>query len=107
MPETDSSPLQTSNNLAVVAESSKANGTTHDMPTKASMTDRELFEEAKRQRLLREQEEKIPVFPQEPDMVVMTNPVKKQEEDLPQMSATSYPGQEWNPYEAGFGEWED
>jgi hypothetical protein len=28
------------------------------------------------------------------------------EEDL-QMSATSYPGQEWNPYMGGFDDWND
>lgn len=92
----------THNRASAVAESTDiANGV--DTPPKAHSTDRELFEEAKRRRLLREQEEKIPVFPTEPD----PTPPKKDEEDLPQMSATSYPGQEWNPYEAGFGDWED
>ncbi|KAK0633744.1 hypothetical protein B0T14DRAFT_507766 [Immersiella caudata] len=86
--------------------SAAANGNMDDVdtPPKAISTDRVLFEEAKRQRLLREQEEKIPVFTPEPDVVVKTN---KKDEELPQMSATSYPGQEWNPYEAGYGDWED
>jgi len=73
-----------------------------DTPPITMSTDRALFEEAKRQHLLREQEEKIPVFEPQPDLV----PARK-EDELPQMSATSYPGQEWNPYEAGFGDWEE
>jgi hypothetical protein len=95
-----------SGRVLVAEPSSAANGNIDniDTPPKAISTDRVLFEEAKRQRLLREQEEKIPVFTPEPDVVVKTN---KKDEELPQMSATSYPGQEWNPYEAGFGDWED
>lgn len=73
-----------------------------DTPPITMSTARTVFEEAKRQHLLREQEEKIPVLDPQPDPV----PVKK-EDELPQMSATSYPGQEWNPYEAGFGDWEE
>lgn len=94
-------------NRVVVAEPSNAatNGNNDDTPPKAISTDRVLFEEAKRHKLLREQEEKIPVFDPEPDLVVMTN--TKKDEELPQMSATSYPGQEWNPYEAGYGDWEE
>ncbi|AEO61068.1 hypothetical protein MYCTH_90482 [Thermothelomyces thermophilus ATCC 42464] len=47
-------------------------------------------------------EEKIPVFPAEPD----DGPGKKGD-DAPIMSATSYPGQEWNPYgEGGFEDWD-
>lgn len=46
-----------------------------------------------RSRRLESQEEKILYHP---------------EEEAPQMSATSYPGQEWNPYgEPGFGDWRD
>ncbi|KAJ6442346.1 Chromosome segregation in meiosis protein 3 [Purpureocillium lavendulum] len=49
-----------------------------------------------RSRRLESQEEKILYKPED------------QEDFLPQMSATSYPGQEWNPYgEPGFGEWKD
>jgi hypothetical protein len=48
-------------------------------------------------------EEKIPVFPSEPE----DDARRKEEEAVPQMSATSYPGQEWNPYgEGGFEDWE-
>ena len=97
-----------SSRVVIVEPSSSANVNVNvnedDTPPKAHSTDRELFEKAKQQRLLREQEEKIPVFTPEPDTVIQP---KKEEEDLPMMSATSYPGQEWNPYEAGFGDWEE
>ncbi|KAK5656533.1 hypothetical protein OQA88_4512 [Cercophora sp. LCS_1] len=75
-----------------------------DTPPPASSTERELFERTKRQMTLRDQEEKIPVFPTEPDPMPQK---KKEEEEQPQMTATSYPGQEWNPYEAGYGDWDD
>jgi hypothetical protein len=58
--------------------------------------------------LLHEQEEKIPVFPTEPDMGAAAAEAERrareaeEREETPQMSATSYPGQEWNPYEAGW-----
>lgn len=63
----------------------------------------DIFHEEKRKMLIREQEEKIPVFPEEPDMnlAALAAAKKKEQEDLPQMSATSYPGQEWNPYGDG------
>ncbi|PHH88030.1 hypothetical protein CDD83_8079 [Cordyceps sp. RAO-2017] len=49
-----------------------------------------------RSRRLESQEEKILYRPEEAD------------DYQPQMSATSYPGQEWNPYgEMGFGEWKE
>lgn len=73
-----------------------------DTPPKTASMDRDLFEQAKRQQMMREQEEKIPVFIQEPDPVPAP---KKDNEEIPQMSATSYPGQEWNPY--GDVDWED
>lgn len=73
-----------------------------DTPPKTASMDRDLFEQAKRQQMMREQEEKIPVFVQEPDPVPAP---KKDNEEIPQMSATSYPGQEWNPY--GDVDWED
>ncbi|KAK1830250.1 hypothetical protein QBC39DRAFT_241530, partial [Podospora conica] len=78
---------------APAAESSSKKAT-------ASM-DRDLFEQAKRQQMMREQEEKIPVFIQEDPVPAP----KKDDEEIPQMSATSYPGQEWNPY--GDVDWED
>lgn len=66
----------------------------------------DIFEEAKRKATLRDMEEKIPVFPTEPDMnaqaLAEMAAKKKAEEERPQMSATSYPGQEWNPYGDGF-----
>ncbi|KAK3354484.1 hypothetical protein B0H65DRAFT_414845 [Neurospora tetraspora] len=84
------------------------------------LTDRSIFEEAKRKQLLREQEEKIPVFSDDDDYIMNQNNGanfaagaagqgmgnKKKEDDLdavPMMSATSYPGQEWNPYDFGMG----
>ncbi len=75
----------------------------------AKSSSADIFEEAKRKMLLREQEEKIPVFPTEPDMEAATAAAakKKDEEELPHMSATSYPGQEWNPYGEGFDSWDD
>ncbi len=48
-------------------------------------------------------EEKIPVFDDQ-DGAGLGG---KKEDEKPQMSATSYPGQEWNPYgEGGFEDWE-
>jgi hypothetical protein len=72
----------------------------------------DIFEEAKRKAQLRDMEEKIPVFPTEPDEMMTDARAraeaarKKAEEDRPLMSATSYPGQEWNPYGDGYEEWE-
>ncbi|KAM7216652.1 hypothetical protein V8F06_007967 [Rhypophila decipiens] len=67
----------------------------------------DIFNQEKRKMLIREQEEKIPVFPTEPDIdmaAVAAAAAKKKKEaesEMPQMSATSYPGQEWNPYGDG------
>jgi hypothetical protein len=78
----------------------------------APATSAEVYEEAKRQQLLREQEEKIPVIPTEPDMeaaaaAAAAARARSEQEELPTMTATSYPGQEWNPYgDGGFDEWE-
>ena len=83
------------------AGENKANGAAASKPSSA-----DIFEQAKRQMLLREQEEKIPVFPSEPDFTVAPAE-RKEAEELPQMSATSYPGQEWNPYGDGFDTWEE
>jgi hypothetical protein len=69
-----------------------------------------MFEEARRKMMLREQEEKIPVFPTEPDMsagAAEEAARRRHEEEHPQMSATSYPGQEWNPYEHWADDGED
>ncbi len=88
----------------VVASTSNGNGNV--TPPKSTSAD--IFEEAKRKMLLREQEEKIPVFPTEPDIEAAANQAakKKATEEAPQMSATSYPGQEWNPY-GEFDSWEE
>ncbi|KAJ3553246.1 hypothetical protein NPX13_g10930 [Xylaria arbuscula] len=49
-----------------------------------------------------EPEEKILV-----DLPVELAAVNDLDDGIPMMSATSYPGQEWNPYGAGeFGDWE-
>jgi hypothetical protein len=52
-------------------------------------------------------EEKIPVF--DNDHEEMYGPSgRKKDEEVPHMSATSYPGQEWNPYgDGGFEGWDD
>lgn len=60
----------------------------------------EIFEEHKRKQLLRDMEEKIAIFPTEPQALEP----KKKDDDAPMMSATSYPGQEWNPYGDGWVE---
>lgn len=74
--------------------------------TPAPIKPADIFEDAKRKAQLRDMEEKIPVFPTEPDVsaqqLAEMAAKKKAEEDRPRMSATSYPGQEWNPYGEGF-----
>lgn len=66
---------------------------------KPVQSSQEIFDEHKRKQLVRDMEEKIAVMP-EPELL---EPPKKTE-DVPMMSATSYPGQEWNPYGDGFEE---
>lgn len=66
---------------------------------KPVQSSQEIFDEHKRRQLIRDMEEKIALMP-EPNMLEPTR--KKKEDDLPMMSATSYPGQEWNPYGEGF-----
>ena len=51
-------------------------------------------------------EEKIPVFDDQQGGEGGNGLGGRREEERPQMSATSYPGQEWNPYGEGFEEWE-
>ncbi|KKY38928.1 hypothetical protein UCDDA912_g01063 [Diaporthe ampelina] len=73
-----------------------ANGVNSSKPMQTSQ---EIFEEHKRKQLVRDMEEKIALNPTEPDSMVMLGPGgKKKGDDAPLMSATSYPGQEWNPY---------
>lgn len=59
-------------------------------------TPQQEFEEHKRRQFLKDLEEKIPVFVPEADEQLEMQ--KKREQEEPKMSATSYPGQEWNPY---------
>lgn len=75
-----------------------ANG---DLGRKATIraTSAQQFEEAKRKMLQRDMEEKIAVMPEEPEPLT-----EKKGESGPMMSATSYPGQEWNPYEFAYEE---
>lgn len=73
-----------------------ANGASSGKPVQSSQ---EIFEEHKRKQLVRDMEEKIALNPTEPDDSMMLSAGgKKKGEDAPLMSATSYPGQEWNPY---------
>lgn len=67
---------------------------------KPVQSSQEIFDEHKRKQLVRDMEEKIAIMP-EPEML---EPPKKKTDDVPMMSATSYPGQEWNPYGDGFEE---
>lgn len=77
------------------AAENSSNGVLNEKPVQSSQ---EIFEEHKRKQLLRDQEEKIAVFPSEPEMLSLP---KKKDDDHIQMTATSYPGQEWNPYGDG------
>jgi hypothetical protein len=93
-----------SNSLHINTTAATTNGI---MPLKPI----DIYEEARRKAMLRDMEEKIPVFPTDPDIEGQARAeaeAKKKQEDRPQMSATSYPGQEWNPYGGGEGydEWE-
>lgn len=75
-------------------------GKTTTINGKPVQSSQEIFDEHKRKQLVRDMEEKIAVMP-EPEML---EPPKKKTDDVPMMSATSYPGQEWNPYGDGFEE---
>ncbi|KAK3695598.1 hypothetical protein B0T22DRAFT_455782 [Podospora appendiculata] len=103
--EPPSPPIHPATTIAHSSSNGNGDGNSngHDAPPKTSA---DIFEEAKRKMLLREQEEKIPVYPTEPDMnfAAAAAARRKDQEDMPQMSATSYPGQEWNPYGDGVGE---
>ncbi|EFX05086.1 hypothetical protein CMQ_5348 [Grosmannia clavigera kw1407] len=59
-------------------------------------TSAQQVEEYKRRQMLKDLEEKIPVFV--PDMDEQLEQQRRKEREQPHMSATSYPGQEWNPY---------
>lgn len=71
----------------------------NDKPVQSSA---EIFEEHKRKQLIRDMEEKIAIMPTQE----MLEPPKKND-DIPMMSATSYPGQEWNPYGEGFEDYDE
>lgn len=70
-------------------------GSLTTMNGKPVQSSQDIFEEHKRKQLVRDMEEKIALMP-EPEMLEPLK--KKKDEDAPVMSATSYPGQEWNPY---------
>lgn len=76
---------------------------------KPVQSSQEIFEEHKRRQLIRDMEEKIAIMPDpnaaEEDMLLARK--RREEEAMPQMSATSYPGQEWNPYGEGFEDYDD
>ncbi|ROW07178.1 hypothetical protein VPNG_07342 [Cytospora leucostoma] len=65
---------------------------------KPVQSSQEIFEEHKRRQLARDMEEKIAIFPTEPEPLVVEQQRRRRDDDVPMMSATSYPGQEWNPY---------
>lgn len=68
---------------------------------KPVQSSQEIFEEHKRKQLIRDMEEKIAVvMPEQQDLLEPAR--RKKEDEMPTMSATSYPGQEWNPYGEGF-----
>lgn len=109
-------PAPVAQQVFVVADPSSAEAAASAAPngedpttttTAAASKPVDMFEEARRKMLLfggGEQEEKIPVFPTEPDMSDAAAAAeaarrRQREDEMPQMSATSYPGQEWNPYE--------
>lgn len=64
---------------------------------KPVQSSQEIFEEHKRKQLMRDMEEKIAINPTEPEIL---EPRRRRDDDAPMMSATSYPGQEWNPFGA-------
>lgn len=80
------------------AEAAAAVAAMNGKPVQSSA---EIFEEHKRKQLIRDMEEKIALMPTEPEEMASLEPPRRNEE-IPVMSATSYPGQEWNPYGDGF-----
>ncbi|KAH0422579.1 hypothetical protein CcaCcLH18_12741 [Colletotrichum camelliae] len=73
--------------------------------TRAELEDTE--DERMRTMRLEAQEEKILVDPYEEKQSSGNKYRKEDDPEAPQMSATSYPGQEWNPYGAGgYEEWD-
>lgn len=73
--------------------------------TRAELEDTE--DERMRTMRLEAQEEKILVDPYEEKQSSGNKYRKEDDPEAPQMSATSYPGQEWNPYGiGGYEEWD-
>ncbi|KAM0569586.1 hypothetical protein ACHAO3_008911 [Verticillium nonalfalfae] len=70
-----------------------------DKSTRAELEDTE--DERKRSIRLEAQEEKILYDPDEDYALVTDGDAARKDPDAPLMSATSYPGMEWNPYMAG------
>ncbi|KAL0937877.1 uncharacterized protein CTRU02_207608 [Colletotrichum truncatum] len=78
---------------------------TRGKSTRAELEDTE--DERMRTMRLEAQEEKILVDPYEEKQSSGNKYRKDDDPDAPQMSATSYPGQEWNPYGAGgYEDWD-
>lgn len=71
-------------------------------PTPPTAVQQPLIQQQQQQHAVAEPEEKILV-----DQPVELAAVNDDDDGIPMMSATSYPGQEWNPYGAGeFGDWD-
>ncbi|GKT95145.1 hypothetical protein Ct61P_12995 [Colletotrichum tofieldiae] len=87
-----------------------ANGAASTTLTRGKSTRAELEDtEDERKRTIRHeaQEEKILVDPYEELQSGGVKYRKEEDPEVPQMSATSYPGQEWNPYGAGgYEDWD-
>lgn len=80
------------------------NTTTSTASGKPVQSSQAIFEEHKRRQLARDMEEKIAIFPTEPEPLAVEQQQRRRrgDDDAPMMSATSYPGQEWNPYGDGW-----
>lgn len=85
------------NTSDINADSGNGNGGTTTLNGKPVQSSQAIFDEHKRRQLVRDMEEKIAIMPEQVDEAP-----RKKEEAVPMMSATSYPGQEWNPYGEGF-----
>ena len=82
------------------AEQSNGNGNVNRQAT-IRQTSAEQYQEAKRKMLMKDLEGLIPVVTPEDAEGGAAGPAGARREDaeeMPHMSATSYPGQEWNPY---------
>lgn len=100
-PSTDDDVDDSNGAPAENGDGGKGTATINGKPVQSSQ---EIFEEHKRKQLLRDMEEKIAIMPTEMEPEPIN---RRRNDDLPIMSATSYPGQEWNPYGDGFEDFED